>query len=79
MTSQFSVPLVTDLKRWLRDTKTTQLTLSKKTGIDQALLSKYARGKWRPGLQNAKRIEDATGGAVTMGSWLPKRRKRAAA
>lgn len=67
---------MTALKAWLERTGTTQVRLAEMTGIDQALLSKYARGQWMPGLRNALLIQEATGGAVAMESWMLRRRRR---
>lgn len=60
---------MTTLKRWLQATGLTQVELESATGIDQALLSKYARGQWLPGLRNALLIERASGGKVSCESW----------
>lgn len=59
----------TTLQRWLARTKFTQQDLERVTGIDQGLISKYARGKWAPGLRNALLIEKATGGGVPVDCW----------
>jgi DNA-binding transcriptional regulator YdaS (Cro superfamily) len=60
-------------------TKTTQVRLSALTGIPQSLLSKYVRGIKTPQVPNAVAIEKATGGAVPVESWIPRRvRSRAA-
>lgn len=47
----------------------TQEQLAAATGIAQSLLSKYERGPWVPGLQNALAIEKATGGEVPVETW----------
>jgi transcriptional regulator with XRE-family HTH domain len=60
---------MTALKRWFDSTGVTQVELETATGIDQALISKYARGQWIPGLRNALLIQKATGGRVSVSSW----------
>jgi hypothetical protein len=58
------------LKEWLESTGTTQTLLADKTGIPQALLSKYVVGRQRPHIDNAVAIEKETGGKVPVESWV---------
>ena len=57
------------LKAWRKANKRTQVWVSKQTGIPQNLLSKYERGSNLPQVLNARKIERATGGAVTIDDW----------
>lgn len=60
---------MTRLQRWCAERQVTQAQLGAATGIAQALISKYVRGVWVPGLRNALLIEWATGGEVNCWSW----------
>ncbi|SHK05078.1 Helix-turn-helix [Ruegeria lacuscaerulensis ITI-1157] len=47
-----------------------QADLASSIGVEQATISKLESGSFRPGLELAIKIEDATGGAVPARSWL---------
>jgi transcriptional regulator with XRE-family HTH domain len=62
----------TPLQRWIdRTPGMSQLRLAQIAGVDQSLMSKYARGERRPGPRNANAIEEATDGAIPAVSWRP--------
>jgi len=58
------------LKAWRVAKGKTQKWLSEATGIDQALLSKYENGT-TPLPRNARKIERATNGEVSLEDWYP--------
>lgn len=60
-----------NLREWRERAGRTQEWLAEKTGIDQALISKYERGDVRPLPPNARKIEKATEGGVTIDDWYP--------
>jgi DNA-binding transcriptional regulator YdaS (Cro superfamily) len=72
------------LKQWFDATGKTQEWLAEATGIQQPLISKYARGWQRPQIDNAVAIEKATSGKVPVEAWVgwqpttkPKRKRAA--
>lgn len=58
------------LLEWRKANQKTQEWLAEETGIDQALISRYERGT-TPLVPNARKIEKATNGAVTLDDWYP--------
>lgn len=57
------------LAQWLERAKLNQLEAAEIIGIDKTQLSQILTGKRRPGLDNAVKIERATGIAVE--AWVP--------
>lgn len=65
------------LSEWLESTETTQVQLAEATGIDQALISKYALGRCMPKIPQARKIAEATDNAVPIESWgLPSKKAK---
>lgn len=58
------------LRAWRERLKITQVEAAARLGIDFVTLSKFERGKLRPGLERAVRIADATDGEVPVESWV---------
>src|SRR4051812_40320206 len=58
------------LKRYLKETKQKVADLSRASGLDDGFLSRIVRGTRRPGLDNAAKLEEVTGGMVPATSWL---------
>ena len=58
------------LKEWRTLRGKTQEWLAEATGIDQTLISRYEHGV-RPLPPNARKIEAATGGEVSLEDWYP--------
>lgn len=59
-----------NLRAWRIKTGRSQEWLAKETGIDQTLISRYENGA-KPRVPNARKIERATGGEVTVDDWYP--------
>ncbi|MAS44134.1 MAG: hypothetical protein CML46_04335 [Rhodobacteraceae bacterium] len=60
---------MTPLARYRRTRQMTQLELARLVGCSQGFICKLENGG-KPSLELAKRIEDATNGAVQMNSWF---------
>lgn len=58
------------LRQYLKETGKTLADLARDTGLDDGLLSRFARGMRRPGLESATKLEQATAGKVPAASWL---------
>ena len=59
-----------NLRAWRKANHRSQTWLAKATGIDQTLISRYENGS-RPQVPNARKIEQATAGGVTIDDWYP--------
>lgn len=57
------------LAQWIKRSRLNQMEAAELIGIDQTQLSQILNGKRRPGLDNAVKIERATGLAVE--AWVP--------
>jgi transcriptional regulator with XRE-family HTH domain len=57
------------LAQWIERSKLTQVETARRIGIDPTQLSQILTGKRRPGLDNAVRIERATG--IVVEAWVP--------
>lgn len=58
------------LARYRAEKGETQAGFAARLGITQGFVSQLEKGRARPSLELAKRIEDATNGAVQMNSWF---------
>lgn len=57
------------LAQWIERSKLNQLEAARLIGIDPTQLSQILTGKRRPGLDNAVKIEQATG--IVVEAWVP--------
>ena len=57
------------LSTYLSNNGISQRAFAKRVGIDQSVISRFARGEARPSLDVALNIEKETGGAVPCESW----------
>lgn len=55
---------------WLDHDGRNQRALAVELGISDGQISRLVNGKAQPSLRLSKRIQDATGGAVKMESWV---------
>lgn len=60
-----------DLPSWIKQTNQTQAAVASKLGITQGTLSKLIRGHLSLSLEMALRIEQLTGGQVTVRDLAP--------
>jgi transcriptional regulator with XRE-family HTH domain len=58
------------LREWRGNRQISQAAAATLIGILQGSLSNYEKGKATPGASNAVRVQQATGGAVPVESWL---------
>ncbi len=66
------------LGQWLHDNGVTQGEFARRIAGHQTQISRYVTGERRPSMRVRRAIEDATGGAVSVESWDPPRRRRSA-
>jgi len=74
--------LPTKLAQYLTAHDETNAAFSRRCGIRREVLGHYVNGDRRPGLENAVRIEKATGGEVPHTYWVtfvPRKPRRRAA
>ena len=57
------------LAQYLEAKKVTQADFAREVGVEQATVSRLARGKMQPSLSAAVRIEKATLGEVPVADW----------
>jgi DNA-binding transcriptional regulator YdaS (Cro superfamily) len=60
------------LDDWIRESGTRPTDLAGKVGLTEASISRIRRGLQTPSLEQAVKIETATGGRVTCAELLPK-------
>lgn len=58
------------LKQYLSDNEVKQVAFARRVGMSRGFLGDLLAGRRTPGLALAKRISDATDGAVPMSSWV---------
>lgn len=58
------------LKIWLQQRDESAAAFGRRVGIDRDTMSKFLRGKAKPSLETAVKIEDVTGGEVPPREWI---------
>lgn len=62
------------LVRWMKLNQVSQAELSRRTGIDQSLISKHVRNERKPKGNCIAKYHEATQGLVTFEDWFPIKR-----